>query len=378
VSSNHTPPGEQRRVRARAMGIGVGDLETGRWNAITDVRGVAVGHHTLIRGAGALVPGRGPVRSGVTAIVPHGDDVFRSKVAASAHVINGFGKCTGLAQLLELGTLETPILLTNTLSVGMVADACVQWSVKIDPGIGISTTTVNPVVGECNDGYLNDIQGRHVRAEHVFAALDSAAAGPVQEGAVGAGTGMSAFGFKGGVGTASRCLPGSHGGFTVGVLLVANCGARRDLLMAGVPVGRELEAPAAEPSHSDGSVMVVIATDAPLAPHHLARLTRRAVHGLARTGAMSQHGSGDFVLAFSTSNRIEHAPVGLTRRLELVEDNGPLVDGLFRCVVECTEEAVYNALLMAETMEGRDGHVSQALPVAELKKLLRRYVRLEG
>ena len=366
----------QWRSRARELGLRVGELETGHWNAITDVAGVQVGHCTLIRGHGGLVPGQGPVRTGVTAVVPHGGNMFRDKVAASAHVINGFGKCIGLSQLLELGTLETPILLTNTLSVGMVADACVQWSVRANPDIGISTSTVNAVAGECNDGYLNDIQGRHVHAEHVFAALRMASTGPVEEGAVGAGTGMSAFGYKGGVGSASRRLPEAMGGFTLGVLLVANFGRRTDLLIAGVPVGKELAAAGSEPSHSDGSVMVVIATDAPLAPHQLARLARRAVHGLARTGATSNHGSGDFALAFSTRNRIEHDPGRLTRSVELVEDNGPVIDGLFRCAVESTEEAVYNTLLVADTMQGRDGHVSQSLPIADVQTLLHRYGRL--
>lgn len=368
--------GEQRRHRAREVGIRVGELVTGEWNAITDVAGVLVGHCTLVRGSGRLVPGHGPVRTGVTAVLPHGGNVFRDKVAASADVINGFGKCTGLPQLLELGTLETPILLTNTLSVGMVADACVQWSVQSNPDIGIATSTVNPVVGECNDGYLNDIQGRHVRAEHVFAALGAASTGPVEEGAVGAGTGMSAYGFKGGVGTASRRLPDALGAFTVGVLLVANFGRRGDLLIAGVPVGSELAAAAAEPCHGDGSVMVVIATDAPLAPHQLVRLARRAVHGLARTGTVSNHGSGDFVVAFSTRNRIEHDSASLVRHVELAGDTGSLMDGLFRGVTESTEEAVYNALLMADTMDGRDGHVRHALPVAEVQSLLRRHARL--
>lgn len=316
------------------------------------------------------------MRTGVTAVLPHGDNLFRDKVAASAHVINGFGKCVGLPQVLELGTLETPILLTNTLNVGQVADACVRWCIERNPDIGITTSTVNPVVGECNDGYLNDIQGRHVRAEHVSAALNSGASGSVEEGSVGAGTGMSAFGFKAGVGTASRRLPESLGAFTAGVLLIANFGRRRDLLIMGVPAGRELPVSGGGAASGDGSAMVVVATDAPLAPHQLARVARRAVHGLARIGAVSRHASGDFVLAFSTSNRIAHQPPALTRRLELVEDNAPVLDGLFQAVVESTEEAVYNALLQADTMEGRDGHVSEALPVAALQTLLRKCGRL--
>ncbi|MGC8785854.1 MAG: P1 family peptidase [Anaerolineae bacterium] len=366
----------QKRPRARELGIVVGELPTGTWNAITDVEGVLVGHCTLISGHGLLVPGKGPVRTGVTAVLPHGGNIFRDKVAASAHVINGFGKCMGLAQVLELGTLETPVLLTNTLNVGIVADASIQWSLEQNPDIGIATSTVNPVVGECNDGFLNDIQGRHVRAEHVFAALNLAASGPVEEGAVGAGTGMSAFGFKAGVGTASRKLPAALGAFTVGVLLVANFGRQRNLLVMGVPVGHALASEDNAPGVADGSVMVVSATDAPLAPHQLARLARRACHGLARTGAVASHGSGDFVLAFSTRNRIAHQPSALTRTVELVEDNAPVLDALFLAVIEATEESVYNALLRAETMEGRDGHVREALPIDALVKLLRQYGRI--
>jgi D-aminopeptidase len=367
-------PTPQRR-RARELGIVVGEMDSGPANAITDVPGVLVGHCTLISGHGALRPGIGPVRTGVTAVLPHGSNIFVDKVAAAVEVINGFGKCTGLPQITELGTLETPILLTNTLSVGQVADAVVQWSVQRNPAIGVTTSTVNPVVGECNDGYLNDIQGRHLHAEHVFSALTSASPGAVAEGSVGAGTGMSAFGFKGGIGTASRCLPQSLGAFTLGVLLVANFGCRRDLTVLGVPVGLQIDGGCLFKS-GDGSVMVVLATDAPLAPHQLRRVARRAVHGLARTGSLASHGSGDFSLAFSTTNRITHQPAALTRTVELVEDNGPVLDALFRAVIEATEEAVYNALLCAETMKGRDGHVSEALPIAALRELLRKYGRL--
>jgi D-aminopeptidase len=256
-----------------------------------------------------------------------------------------------------------------------VADAVVQWSVERNPAIGVTTSTVNPVVGECNDGYLNDIQGRHVRAEHVHSALDTASAGPVPEGSVGAGTGMTAFGFKGGVGTASRCLSKSLGAFVLGVLLVANFGRRRDLTVLGVPVGQELGV-GSTAMPADGSVMVIIGTDAPLAPHQLRRVARRAVHGLARTGSVASHGSGDFCLCFSTTNRIAHQPAGLTRTVEWIEDNGPVLNALFRAVIESTEEAVCNALLCAETMEGRDGHVSEALPIDLLLELLRKYGRL--
>jgi D-aminopeptidase len=367
----------QQRYRARELGIVVGSMQPGPCNAITDVAGVSVGHRTLIEGSGALVPGKGPVRTGVTAVLPQQGNLFRHKVAAAAHVINGFGKCTGLAQVIELGTLETPILLTNTLSVGLVADAMVQWCLRHNPDIGITTSTVNPVVGECNDGYLNDVQGRHVKAEHVFDALARAAGGPIDEGTVGAGTGMSAFGFKGGVGTASRCLPGALDAYTLGVLLVANFGRRCDLLILGVPVGQQL-GDTEQATSQDGSVMVIIATDAPLAPHQLARLARRAVHGLARTGSMASHGSGDFVIAFSTTNRIAHRAAALTRRVELVEENGPVLNALFYAAIESTEEAVYNALFRAETVEGRDGHVSEALPIPAVLDVLRKHGRLPG
>ena len=354
------------RPRARELGIIIGELPTGTYNAITDVAGVRVGHTTLISGEGALVPGHGPVRTGVTVILPHGDSLFREKVPGAVHTINGYGKPLGFEQVRELGEIESPIALTNALNVGLVADALVQHAVCLSPEIGIRTTSVNVVVAECNDGYLNDLQGRHVRAEHVFAALASAAGGPVAEGGVGGGTGMTCFGWKGGIGTASRVVPADAGGFAVGALVQSNFGWPRDLILAGDPVGRRLRPPPV--AQDKGSIVTVLATDAPLDARQLGRLAVRAGAGLARVGGHFGHGSGDFVIAFSTAQRIPHAPGALTAARTVVADEGAVMAWLFPAAVEAVEEAVVNALCVAETMAGRDGHVSHALPVAEVMR----------
>ncbi len=347
------------------MGLTSGLLPTGPQNDLCDVPGVRVGHATIVRGSGPLVPGEGPVRTGVTAILPHGGNLFAEKVPAGLFVLNGFGKATGLAQVAELGTLETPILLTNTLSAFRAADALISQMIEQNPGIGIRTGTINPVVGECNDGYLNDIQGRHVGEDHVRAALAAATTGPVAQGAVGAGTGMVCFGFKGGIGSASRQVEGH----TLGALVQANFGQRGDLLVHGRPVGQRLqEYPGEEgPEPEDippGSVMVVLATDAPLDARQLTRLARRGAMGLARTGASAANGSGDFVLAFSTANRVTHEPQGgWTEQVGLLRDDSPALNRLFLAAVEAVEEAVLNALWSARTVEGRDGRVVHSLPV---------------
>lgn len=383
---------EDTRPRAREFGIAIGQLPTGELNAMTDVPEIRVGHTTLISGEGALVPGTGPIRTGVTVILPHGGNLFREKVPAAIHVINGFGKCMGQEQIDELGTLEGPIALTNTLNVGLVTDAIVSWSIRENPDIGIRTATVNPVVGECHDGFLNDIQGRHVRAEHVFAAIDSADKGPVAEGNVGGGTGMSAFGFKGGIGTASRVVPDRLGGWTVGVLVQANFGTRNQLRIDGVPVGlmlegRGLRAEGREDSSSAlspqfsaleqelGSIIMVVATDAPLLDRGLRRLARRAGIGLARTGSIAGNGSGDYVMAFSTARscRIPHDPPGLTHTLEMVVEDGLIIDTLFQATVEATEEAILNAIFKAETMIGRDDNVREALPLDKVGEVMRHW-----
>ena len=363
------------RPRIRDLGLVVGDLPTGVHNAITDVPGVRVGHTTLVSGKGPLRPGQGPVRTGVTAILPHGDNLFRHKVHAAVHTINGFGKVCGFEQVRELGAIETPIALTNTLNVYLVADALAQYAIRHSPEIGIRTGSVNAIVGETNDGYLNDLQGRHVRAEHVWEAIETASPGAVAEGAVGAGTGTSCFGWKGGIGTASRALPSSAGGYTTGVLVQSNFGRARALTVCGVPVGQHIQppsAPAPEPAVQDGgSIMIVLATDAPLTGRQLRRLCVRAAAGLARTGSVYGHSSGDFCIAFSTAHSIPHRPASLTTTRTVLADEGQVMRWLFPAVVESVEEAVLNSLFRAETVVGRDGHTRYGLPVEKVAALVR-------
>lgn len=358
-------------TRLRDLGITVGRLPIGPLNAITDVPGIRVGHVTLIDGAGSLTPGQGPVRTGVTAILPHGGNLFQEKVAAAVHTINGFGKCTGFEQVRELGTIETPITLTNTLNVGLVSDAVITYMLRDNADIGVSTGSINPLVGECNDGFLNDIRGRHVRQEHVWQAIETADDGPVSEGNVGAGTGTSGFQYKGGIGTASRRV--LEGQYTVGALVQTNFGARIELTVCGVPVGLHLQEEDL-PTTGPGSIMIVLAADAPLEARQLERLARRAAFGLARTGSTCHHGSGDFVIAFSTANRYPHDPDSLpTRRTGLTTDSGQVMNALFLAVIESVEEAILNALIAAETMTGRDGNTLYALPHQTLVESLRAY-----
>ena len=387
----------EQRPRAREFGVRVGKMPTGAANAITDVGDVRVGQVTLIEGDGPLVPEKGPVRTGVTVILPHGGNLFREKVPCAIHVINGFGKCMGQEQVDELGTLEGPIALTGTMNVGLVTDAIIAYGVRENPDIGIRTSTINPVVGECSDATLNDMQGRHVREEHVLAAIDSATGGAVEEGAVGAGTGMVAFGFKGGIGTASRVTPDALGGWTVGVLVLANFGRRDQLRVDGVPVGEVLgrgtgdegrgertdsrpSSPVHRPSDDPerGSIMMIVATDAPLLDRGLRRLARRAGIGLARTGSIAGNGSGDYVIAFSASERVRvpHEPVGLTHTFEVVVEDGPAIDALFQATVEATEEAILNALFKATTMTGRDGNTREALPLEAVREIMQAHGRL--
>ena len=378
------------RSRLRDTGLTIGWLPTGSQDAITDVGDVRVGHTTLIVGEGPLRPGLGPVRTGVTVVLPHGGDPFRRKVRAAVHTINGFGKVRGFEQVRELGLLESPIALTNTLNVGLVADALVQYALAHNPGIGIRTSTANVLVGETHDGYLNDLQGRHVRAEHVLAAIESAVGGPVAEGNVGAGTGTTCYGWKGGIGTASRVVPPGAGGYTVGALVQSNFGRPADLIVCGVPVGEVLhptvvregsdaggkagegEAGGSEAPGDGGSVMIVLATDAPLTGRQLRRLCVRAAAGLARTGSHYGHGSGDFVIAFSTGWQVDHEPEALTAQQTVLADEGRAMAWLFPAVVESVEEAVLNSLFRAEMMVGRDGHVRHALPADEVVALVRR------
>jgi D-aminopeptidase len=377
---------EAPRPRARDIGLRVGVLPPGRLDAITDVGGVRVGHATLIRGE--------DVRTGVTAVLPHGGNLFREKVPAAVFVGNGFGKLMGSTQVEELGEIETPILLTNTLGVPRAADALVEWVLAL-PG-NEDVRSVNALVAETNDGQLNDIRGRHVGREEVFAALKNAGGGEVEEGSVGAGTGTVAFGFKGGIGTASRVVPQKYGGYTVGVLVQTNYGGV--LTMNGAPVGRELgryylkddleparkvgrtkgRPPAPlDDDRADGSVIVVVATDAPLDARNLRRLAARAMLGLARTGSPATNGSGDYSIAFSTAaqNRVRHGETA-PRRVELLPNDA--MSPLFLACVEATEEAVYNSLLRATAVTGRGGTRVEALPLERTIEILKKYKAIQG
>jgi D-aminopeptidase len=356
------------RARARDLGIVIGTYQPGPQNAITDVAGVKVGHVTLIQGEGKLMPGKGPVRTGVTVIIPR-DDVWHSKVPAGAFVLNGTGEMTGLAWIAESGFLEYPIALTNTLNVPRVANGVMTWMIQHYPGIGITDDTLTPVVAECDDSRLNDSQGRHVTEANVITALDTASSGPVLEGAVGAGTGMVSYGFKGGIGTSSRRVSDREGGYTVGVLVNANHGRREELTVNGVPIGKRYDIDRqAAVSGSEGSIIVVIATDAPLDARQLGRLAKRAALGLARTGSTARHGSGDFMLAFSTGNTIPHYPETLTIPMTRMADTH--LNPLFTATVEATEEAIVNALTMATTTMGRDDHRMEAISLSKLSALL--------
>jgi D-aminopeptidase len=350
-------------------------MPTGRLNAITDVKGVLVGHSTLIRGE--------TIRTGVTAILPHNSNLFQEKVPAAIFVGNGFGKLMGSTQVNELGEIETPILLTNTLNVPRVADALIEWMLAL-PG-NEEVRSVNPIVAETNDGFLNDIRARAVGREEVFAALRAARGGEVEEGSVGAGTGTIAFGFKGGIGTSSRILPQTLGSYTVGVLVQTNFGGV--LTINGAPVGRELgnyylkdklepqplgrqkAEPQLTADRADGSVIIVIATDAPLDARNLKRLAARAMLGLGRTGSPSTNGSGDYVIAFSTQNRIRAADQRRAVQLAGNEAMSPL----FLAAVEATEEAIYNSMFRATTVTGIGGHRIEALPIDRTLEILKKY-----
>ncbi len=373
--------GTDDRPRARDLGITIGELPTGALNAITDVEGVLVGQVTVWHGDGALRPGIGPARTGVTVIVPHRGNLFLERVPAAFYQFNGYGKCVGIEQIEELGVLETPIALTSTLSVGRVADALISHAIATTPQIGITMSSVNPFVGECNDGWLNDIQGRHVSEQDVLKAIEMASSGPVAEGTTGAGTGMSAFGYKGGIGTSSRVIPSELGGWTVGALVLANFGAKRSLLIDGIPAGRILGDE--EPATDKGSIMMIVATDAPLIDRQLGRLARRAILGLARTGSNGGHGSGDVVLAFSTAKSVRrpYASRGWTLPLEIVAEEGPggssaAIDALFQGAAEATEEAILNGLFRATSVVGRDGHQREAIPIDDVMRILAAHGRM--
>ena len=372
-------------MRARDLGIVIGELQPGPLNAITDVAGVRVGHTTLVEGEGLLVVGEGPVRTGVTVVIPHDGDPWLEAVYAGCHRLNGNGELTGLEWVRESGLLTTPVALTNTHSVGVVRDAII--AAEIRQRGAAETYWALPVVGETYDGRLNDMNGLHVRPEHLFAALDAAAGGPVAEGNVGGGTGMICHEFKGGIGTASRVVPEQAGGFTVGVLVQANHGRRERLAIAGVPVGREIptsEVPSAwdDPvSAGSGSIIVIMATDAPLLPHQCERMAQRGALGIARAGGAGENSSGDLMLCFATGNRIMGAGDG-DLDPAMASDVRALADAyispLFWAAIEATEEAIVNALLAARTMVGRDGHTAHALPHDRVVEIMARYSRTQG
>lgn len=365
---------QSERPRAREIGLAPGVFAPGPLNAITDVSGVSVGHATLIEGDA--------VRTGVTVVVPHAGNVFQDKVPGAVFVGNAFGKLAGSTQVDELGTIETPIALTNTLSIGAVIDGVVRWTLD-QPG-NENVRSVNALVGETNDGGLNDIRGQHVRPQHVLAALKAATPGAVLEGSVGAGTGTQAFGWKGGIGTSSRKLAANQGGYTLGVIVQSNYGGV--LTMGGAPVGQLLGRYAYQPrpaagqpqggvasTNGDGSCMIIIATDAPIDARDLKRLAARAIFGLARTGSSYSNGSGDFAIAFSTAPGLRTRFGSATPQARtLLPTDG--VSALFQAALEATEEAVYNSLLKATTVTSRSGK-AEALPVDQVREILKRYPR---
>lgn len=365
---------DQKRPRAREVGVVVGVLPTGSLNAITDVAGVTVGHTTLTKGDN--------VRTGVTAILPHDGNLFREKVPGAVFIGNAFGKLAGSTQVNELGEIETPIMLTATLNVPRVADATIDYMIALAGNEDVQS--INPLIGETNDSYLNDIRGRYVGREEVFAAIRNARGGAVEEGAVGAGTGTVAFGFKGGIGTSSRKLPASLGGYTVGVLVQTNFGGI--LTINGAPVGRELgryylkdeleKTESRQPNAADGSIMIVIATDAPIDHRNLQRLAARSMLGLARTGAAGSNGSGDYAIAFSTAPELRIRNLARNSKSSVTLLSNEAMSPLFLAVIEATEEAVYNSLFRATTTTGK-GHTVEALPIDRTLEILRRHGALK-
>lgn len=364
-------PPKTQTVRARDLGVPF-DGTPGKLNAITDVAGVTVGYTTLIAGEGKLEVGKGPVRTGVTAILPRGESSFNDPVYAGAFSLNGNGEMTGIAWLEEGGFLEGPVVITNTHSVGVARDAVIAWRVSKGGPDPTGFLWSLPVVAETWDGFLNDINGFHVKPDDVIHALDTAQSGPIAEGSVGGGTGMISYEFKGGTGTASRVVKTKETSYMIGALVQANCGRRPQLTIAGVPVGKEI-AENAVFSRESGSIIIVIGTDAPLLPHQLKRLARRASLGLARTGSVSGNGSGDLFLAFSTASSGAADPAQPTHSVETIPNDR--LDPIFEATVQAVEEAIVNALVANRSMTGRDEHKVDALPHDRLRAALRKYNR---
>ncbi|KAA2238490.1 P1 family peptidase [Chitinophaga agrisoli] len=357
----------QTNKRARELGIHIGVLPTGKWNAITDVPGVKVGQTTLVKGDN--------IRTGVTAILPHGGNIFQQKVPAAVFVGNGFGKLAGTTQVTELGNLETPVVLTNTLNVATAMDAVIEYTLQQKGNEKIQS--VNAVVGETNDGWLNEIRNRPVHKEDVLQAIQSAQTGPVTEGCVGAGTGTVCFGYKGGIGTASRKLPQNLGGYTVGVLVQTNFGGVLEI--NGAPVGQELgkyDFSDVLNNPVDGSCMIVVATDAPLDSRNLQRLAKRAFMGLAKTGGIASNGSGDYVVAFSSADAVRIPYEADKPVMELPALHNEFVTPLFMAVIEAAEEAIVNSLFAATTTKGKEGHTVEAIPREKVIAILKKYNRI--
>lgn len=364
----------ENRARARSLGIVIGSMQPGPFNAITDVPGVRVGHVTLVRGDGPLVVGEGPVRTGVTAILPHGGTLSREACYAADFTLNGNGELTGVGFVRQRGLLAAPILFTNTSSVGNVYDGALRWMMDRDPGLFDRGDRIEPIVGETWGDFLNDTAGRHVRPEHAYEAIEAAQSGPVAEGCVGGGTAMRAFDFKAGIGTASRIVPCADARYTAGVIVQSNFGRRDQLRVDGVPVGREIldRMPERGGPRKNKSMLVVVATNAPLIPVQLQRLCKRVSMGLARTGAISSHGSGDLFIAFSTGKRVV-----LDQPVDAYALNNRWISHLHQAVIEATEEAILNSLTMAHSMTGRDGNTYHALPLDRLVQIMRAHGRIE-
>lgn len=354
--------------RARDYGINIGVLSPGKWNAITDVSGVKVGHTTIIEGYN--------IRTGVSAIIPHNKNIYRFKTPAAIYIGNGYGKLTGISQVRELGNIETPIVLTNTMSVPVAFDALISYTINQEGNENVRS--VNCVVGETNDGTLNDIRGRHINVNHVLDAIKNANGGPVSEGNVGAGTGTVCFGFKGGIGTSSRVLPGSLGGYTVGVLVQTNFGGV--LQIDGVPVGEELGQFSFSRDvlkNADGSCMIVVATDAPIDARNLERMAKRAIMGLAKTGGIASNGSGDYVIAFSVAKENLIDSGKRTKFVENIFLKNNEMSPIFMATIEASEEAIINSLFAAETMIGTKGRTIVELPVERVLGIMKKYGKIK-
>lgn len=358
---------EGRRKRLRELGIIIGDLAPGPFNAITDVRGVRVGHTTIIKGQG-----KGAARTGVTVLLPHEGNIYDERLFASSFGLNGWGEMTGLASIEETGLLATPVFLTGTYNVGIVQSAALTYLQITNPELGVSGGMVHPVVAECFDDFLSDTPSRPISAKDVFSAIENAEGGPVAEGAVGGGTGMTSFGFKGGIGTSSRK---TQSGATVGVLVMANTGGRRQLRIDGMPVGRQIRG-YEELEKRTKSIILIAATDAPLLSYQLKKIAKRVALGLARVGAISGTGSGDIILAFSTANRVPRIPTGAVQNIRAVNDF--LITPLYQATVEATQEAILNALTSAETVIGKDGNTSYGIPLDQVERIMKKYRGLGG